>query len=97
MGLSNSGIALSSAPFVTAAFPVGEYELSVRLQTGRYDEYLGMRRDRKLDLRLDDQRLELFNLRIERNNTAAKSLYVFSRGSWLGPQPLDRRWCHFCD
>jgi hypothetical protein len=72
MGLSNSGIALSSAPFVTAAFPVdGEYELSVRLQTGRYDEYLGMRRDRKLDLRLDDQRLELFNLRIERNNYVA--------------------------
>ena len=58
----------------------GEYEISVRLQTGQYDEYLGMRRDRKLDLRLDDQRLELFNLRIKRKTTAAKSLYVLSRG-----------------
>ena len=44
-------------------FPVdGEYEISVRLQTGRYDEYLGMGRERKLDLRLDDQRLELFTI-----------------------------------
>jgi hypothetical protein len=44
-------------------FPVdGEYEISVRLQTGRYDEYLGMGRERRLDLRLDDQRLELFTI-----------------------------------
>src|SRR6516225_5725228 len=44
-------------------FPVdGEYEISVRLQTGRYDEYLGMGRERKLDLRLGDQRLELFTI-----------------------------------
>ncbi len=44
-------------------FPVdGEYEISVGLQTGRYDEFLGMGRDRKLDLRLDDQRLELFTI-----------------------------------
>jgi hypothetical protein len=44
-------------------FPVdAEYEISVRLQTGRYDEYLGMGRERKLDLRLDDQRLELFTI-----------------------------------
>jgi Protein of unknown function (DUF1592)/Protein of unknown function (DUF1588)/Protein of unknown function (DUF1587)/Protein of unknown function (DUF1585)/Protein of unknown function (DUF1595) len=44
-------------------FPVdGEYEISVRLQTGRYDEYLGMARQRKLDLRLDDQRLALFTI-----------------------------------
>src|SRR5262249_32420545 len=44
-------------------FPVdGEYEISVRLQTGRYDEYLGMGWERKLDLRLDDQRLELFTI-----------------------------------
>jgi mono/diheme cytochrome c family protein len=40
----------------------GEYEISVGLQTGRFDEFLGMRRERKLDLRLDDQRLELFTI-----------------------------------
>ena len=55
-------------------------EISVRLRKGRYGEYLGMRRDRKLDLRLDDQRLELFNLRIKRKTTPTKSLYVLSRG-----------------
>ncbi|HEY7297001.1 MAG TPA: DUF1592 domain-containing protein [Xanthobacteraceae bacterium] len=44
-------------------FPVdGEYEISVGLQTGRYDEYLGLNRERKLDLRLDGQRLELFTI-----------------------------------
>jgi hypothetical protein len=44
-------------------FPVdGEYEISVGLQTGRFDEFLGMGRERKLDLRLDDQRLELFTI-----------------------------------
>jgi hypothetical protein len=42
-------------------FPVdGEYEISVGLQRSRDDEYLGFERDRKLDLRLDDQRLQLF-------------------------------------
>jgi hypothetical protein len=44
-------------------FPVdGEYEISVALQTGRYDEFLGLGRERKLDLRLDDRRLELFTI-----------------------------------
>src|ERR1043166_6807460 len=44
-------------------FPVdGEYEISVGLQRGRYDEFLGMARERKLDLRLDDRRLELFTI-----------------------------------
>jgi hypothetical protein len=44
-------------------FPVdGEYEISVTLQRSRDDEYLGFERDRKLDLRLDDQRLQLFTL-----------------------------------
>jgi hypothetical protein len=44
-------------------FPVdGEYEISVGLQRGRYDEFLGLGRERKLDLRLDDQRLELFTI-----------------------------------
>jgi mono/diheme cytochrome c family protein len=52
-------------------FPVdGEYEISVGLQTGRFDEFLGMRRERKLDLRLDDQRLELFT--IPANSNAGK-------------------------
>ena len=44
-------------------FPVdGEYEISVTLQRDRDDEYLGLERERKLDLRLDDQRLELFTI-----------------------------------
>ena len=48
---------------VSHYFPVdGEYEISVGLQTGRYDENLGLQRERKLDLRIDDQRLELFTI-----------------------------------
>jgi len=44
-------------------FPVdGEYEISVTLQRNRDDEYLGLQRERKLDLRLDDQRLQLFTV-----------------------------------
>jgi hypothetical protein len=42
-------------------FPVdGDYEISVGLQRGRYDQFLGLERERKLDLRIDGQRLELF-------------------------------------
>src|SRR6266852_1355797 len=44
-------------------FPVdGEYEISVALQRSRDDQYLGLQRERKLDLRLDDQRLNLFTI-----------------------------------
>ncbi len=44
-------------------FPVdGVYAFSVRLATGRYDQILGLERERQLDLRLDDQRLELFTI-----------------------------------
>jgi cytochrome c5 len=44
-------------------FPVdGDYEISVSLQRSRDDEYLGFERERKLDIRLDDQRLQLFTL-----------------------------------
>src|SRR5499433_2351753 len=44
-------------------FPVdGEYEISVSLQRSRDDAYLGFERERKLDLRLDDQRLKLFTI-----------------------------------
>jgi hypothetical protein len=44
-------------------FPVdGTYEISVTLQRNRDDEYLGFERDRKLDLRMDDQRLQLFTI-----------------------------------
>jgi hypothetical protein len=44
-------------------FPVdGEYEISVGLQRGRYDQFLGLERERNLDLRLDGQRLELFTI-----------------------------------
>jgi hypothetical protein len=44
-------------------FPVdGEYEISVTVQRSRDDEYLGFERERKLDLRLDDERLLLATL-----------------------------------
>jgi hypothetical protein len=44
-------------------FPVdGEYEISVGLQRGRFDQFLGLERERKLDLRLDGQRLALFTI-----------------------------------
>jgi hypothetical protein len=44
-------------------FPVdGEYEISVTLARNRDDEYLGLTRERKLDLRLDDQRIQLFTI-----------------------------------
>jgi hypothetical protein len=44
-------------------FPVdGEYEISVQLQRGRQDEFLGLGRERKLDLRLDDQSLGVFTI-----------------------------------
>ncbi len=44
-------------------FPVdGEYEISVAIQRSRDDEYLGLERERKLDLRLDDQRIKLFTI-----------------------------------
>jgi hypothetical protein len=44
-------------------FPVdGEYEILVDMQRGRNDEILGTGRERKLDLRLDDQSLQVFTL-----------------------------------
>jgi Protein of unknown function (DUF1592)/Protein of unknown function (DUF1588)/Protein of unknown function (DUF1587)/Protein of unknown function (DUF1585)/Protein of unknown function (DUF1595) len=44
-------------------FPVdGEYEISMGLQRGRFDQFLGLERDRKLDLRLDGERLGLFTI-----------------------------------
>ncbi|MBV9971408.1 MAG: DUF1592 domain-containing protein, partial [Xanthobacteraceae bacterium] len=44
-------------------FPVdGEYEISVSLQRGRFDQFLGLERERKLDLRLDGRRLALFTI-----------------------------------
>jgi mono/diheme cytochrome c family protein len=44
-------------------FPVdGEYEISVGIQRGRYDEFLGLERERKIDLRLDNRRLQLFTV-----------------------------------
>jgi hypothetical protein len=48
---------------VSHLFPVdAEYEISVALQRGRFDEVLGLGREHKLDLRLDGQRLELFTI-----------------------------------
>jgi mono/diheme cytochrome c family protein len=50
-------------------FPVdGEYEISVALQRGRNEDVLGMNKERKLDLRLDDQRLSLFTIAAARRN-----------------------------
>jgi len=47
-------------------FPVdGEYEISVGLQRGRYDQFLGFERQRTLDLRLDGQRLERFIIPVD--------------------------------
>jgi Protein of unknown function (DUF1592)/Protein of unknown function (DUF1588)/Protein of unknown function (DUF1587)/Protein of unknown function (DUF1585)/Protein of unknown function (DUF1595) len=44
-------------------FPVdGAYEISVGLARGKADEFLGMDKDRTLDLRFDDQRLGLFTV-----------------------------------
>jgi hypothetical protein len=44
-------------------FPVdGEYEIAVTLQRGRAEDVLGTGRERKLDLRLDGERLELFTI-----------------------------------
>jgi hypothetical protein len=44
-------------------FPVdGEYVISVRLQTGRYDQILGLERERRMDLRLDGERLGRFTV-----------------------------------
>jgi hypothetical protein len=49
-------------------FPVdGEYEISVALQRDRADAVLSNGRERKLDLRLGDQRLELFTIAANRN------------------------------
>jgi mono/diheme cytochrome c family protein len=57
-------------------FPVdGEYEISVGLQKGRNDEFLGLGRERKLDLRLDDQRLGLFTIAAD-----ARAQVVFGTG-----------------
>jgi len=44
-------------------FPVdGEYEILVELQKGSAQEVLGTGRERTLDLRLDDQRVQLFTI-----------------------------------
>jgi hypothetical protein len=48
---------------VSHYFPVdGEYEISLGLQRGRAEEILGTGRERKLDLRFDDERVQLFTL-----------------------------------
>jgi hypothetical protein len=44
-------------------FPVdGEYAISVKLQIGRFDQILGLERERTLDVRLDDERLGRFTI-----------------------------------
>ena len=53
-------------------FPVdGEYEIAVELQRGRSDELLGIGRERKLNLRLDEQAVhELFTVPANRRRRA---------------------------
>jgi hypothetical protein len=52
-------------------FPVdGEYEILVELQRGRAQEILGNGRERKLDLRLDDQSLQVFTIPASRGRRA---------------------------
>ena len=44
-------------------FPVdGEYVFKVKLQTGRFDEIIGLDKERQLDIRIDDQRVERFTI-----------------------------------
>ncbi len=48
---------------VQHTFPVdGDYEISLSLQRARDESVLGLGRDRKLDLRFDDKRLQLFTV-----------------------------------
>jgi mono/diheme cytochrome c family protein len=48
---------------ITHRFPMdAEYEISVTLQRDRLDEIVGLEEERKLDLRLDDERLNLFTI-----------------------------------
>jgi hypothetical protein len=55
-------------------FPAdGEYVFTIKLQTGRYDEIMGLGRERKLDLRLDGERLQLFT--IEADPTAGLQVH----------------------
>jgi Protein of unknown function (DUF1592)/Protein of unknown function (DUF1588)/Protein of unknown function (DUF1587)/Protein of unknown function (DUF1585)/Protein of unknown function (DUF1595) len=57
-------------------FPVdGEYEVSVALARGKADEFLGMGQERKVDLRLDDQRLGLFTIAASKGGGAKEAGY----------------------
>jgi hypothetical protein len=52
-------------------FPVdGEYEILVELQRGRAQEILGNGRERTLDVRLDDQRVQVFTIPASRGRRA---------------------------
>jgi uncharacterized protein DUF1592/uncharacterized protein DUF1588/uncharacterized protein DUF1587/uncharacterized protein DUF1585/uncharacterized protein DUF1595 len=66
----NEGMPLGSrgGSAVQHNFPVdGEYEISVNLQRDRTDAIINNGHERQLDLRLDDQRLELFTIAASRN------------------------------
>ena len=46
-------------------FPVdGEYQIKVKMQTGRFDEILGRDRERQVDIRLDGERLGRFSIAV---------------------------------
>ena len=59
-------------------FPVdGEYVISVKLQTGRFDQVLGLERERRLDVRIDGERLGRFTIAA---NTRAGQIHGAEEG-----------------
>lgn len=57
--------------FIEHRFPLdGEYEILVELQRGRAQEILGNGRERTLDVRLDDQRVQVFTIPASRGRRA---------------------------
>jgi hypothetical protein len=59
----NTPVGSRGGTTVRHRFPVdGEYEISVGLARNRNDDWLGMGKERKLDVRLDDQRVAMFTI-----------------------------------
>jgi len=59
----NTPVGSRGGTAVRHRFPVdGEYEISVGLARNRNDDWLGMGKERKLDVRLDDQRVAMFTV-----------------------------------
>jgi mono/diheme cytochrome c family protein len=59
----NTPVGSRGGTAVRHRFPVdGEYEISVGQARNRNDDWLGMGKERKLDVRLDDQRVAMFTI-----------------------------------